>query len=138
MPKNGPIIIVEDDSDDSELLKDLFEELKVPNILRFFNSCLMALDYLLTTLEKPFLIISDINLPAMSGLDFLKKINESEQLRNKSVPFIFLSTTSNNDIIQQAYRMPVHGFFVKPTSVDEQKQMLKMIVDYWKHSRIPV
>lgn len=138
MPRSGPIIIVEDDSDDSELLKDVFEELKVPNILRFFNSCLLAMDYLLTTLEKPFLIISDINLPAMSGLDFLKKIHENEHLKKKSIPFIFLSTTSNNEIIQQAYRMPVHGFFVKPTSVEEQKQMVKMIVDYWKISKIPL
>lgn len=137
MPRNGPIIIVEDDLDDSELLKDIFEELKVPNILKFFNSCVVAFDYLLNTLEKPFLIISDINLPAMSGLDFLRKINENEHLRKKSVPFIFFSTTSNNDIIQQAYRMPVHGFFVKPTSVDEQRQMMKMIVDYWKFSKIP-
>lgn len=137
MPRSGPIIIVEDDSDDSELLKDIFEELKVPNIVRFFNSCVVALDYLITTLEKPFLIISDINLPAMSGLDLLKKINENEKLRNKSVPFIFLSTTSSNEIIQQAYRMPVHGFFVKPTSVDEQKKMMQMILDYWKFSKIP-
>lgn len=138
MPRSGPIIIVEDDSDDSELLKDVFEELQVPNILRFFNSCLLAMDYLLTTLEKPFLIISDINLPAMSGLDFLKKIHENEQLKRKSIPFIFLSTTSNNEIIHQAYRMPLHGFFVKPTSLEEQKQLIKMIVDYWKFSKIPL
>jgi len=63
MPKSGPIIIIEDDKDDQELLNEIFIELKIPNIVRFFNSCVQAFDYLITTLERPFLIISDINLP---------------------------------------------------------------------------
>jgi CheY-like chemotaxis protein len=137
MPKNGPIIIIEDDADDQELLNEIFRELQIPNFVKFFNSCLHAFEYLLTTIEKPFLIISDINLPAMTGLEMCKKIMENELVRVKSIPFIFLTTSSDRQTISQAYQLPVQGFFVKPSSIPELKDMVKMIVDYWKVCRHP-
>src|SRR5436190_15612382 len=102
MPKSGPILLIEDDQDDQEMLKEVFEELKIPNILRFFDSCCKAFDYLLTTIEKPFLIISDINMPIMSGLDLKRNINNNEILRRKGIPFVFLSTTPENTVVSQA------------------------------------
>ena len=137
MSKNGPIIIIEDDADDQELLKEVFKELQVSNILKFFDSCVHALNYLVTTMEKPFLIISDINLPAMSGLEFCKKIVESESLKMKSIPFVFLSTTSDQNVVKQAYQMFVQGFFVKPGSIQELKDTIRMILDYWNLCRHP-
>ena len=138
MPKSGPIIIVDDDHDDQELLKEAFEELKVPNILRFFDSCVSALNYLLTTIERPFLIISDVNLPAMSGFEFLKRIQQNQTLKNKCIPFIFLTTTSNNQIIQQAYQLAAQGFFVKPVTGEQLKQTIHAMIHYWKVSSVPL
>jgi CheY-like chemotaxis protein len=138
MPKTGPIIIVDDDIDDQELLRETFEELKVPNGLRFFNTSLEALNYLLTTIEKPFIIISDINLPAISGFDFLKKINDNHSLKTKCIPFIFLTTTSNSATIEQAYQLPAQGFFVKPLNGTQYKQTVNAIVEYWKAAGRPV
>jgi CheY-like chemotaxis protein len=137
MHKNGPIIIIEDDADDQELLNDILKELKVPNIIRFFNSCVHALDYMLTTIERPFLIISDINLPAMTGLELCREITNNTSLKIKSIPFVFLTTTSDQNVITQAYQMYVQGFFVKPTSISELKGMVKMIIDYWNICRHP-
>ena len=137
MPKSGPIIIIEDDKDDQELLSEIFSELKIPNILRFFNSCLQAFDYLLTTMERPFLIISDINLPAMTGLELCQRIYQHESLKKKTIPFIFLTTTNDQLVISQAYEMYVQGFFVKPSSIHELKETIRMIVEYWKFSRHP-
>jgi CheY-like chemotaxis protein len=137
MHKCGPIIIIEDDADDQELLDEIFKELKVANLLKFFNSCLQAFDYLFTTPEKPFLIISDINLPAMTGLELCKKITESNVTKGKNIPFIFLTTSNDRQSIAKAYEMPVQGFFVKPSSVDELKDMVRMILDYWNVCRYP-
>lgn len=137
IPRSGPIIIIEDDADDQELLVEIFKELQVPNIVKFFNSCLQAFDYLLTTIEKPFLIISDINLPAMTGLELCKKIMENEFVKTKSIPFVFLTTTSDHKVVAQAYEMFVQGFFVKPGSIKELKEMIMMIVNYWKVCRHP-
>jgi CheY-like chemotaxis protein len=132
MPKSGPIIIVEDDHDDQDLLKEVFEELKVPNLLRFFTSCMEALNYLLTTIENPFLIISDINLPTMNGFDFKLTINENELLRRKNIPFVFLSTNSEKTAIAKAYEVLAQGYFIKPVKLLEIKEMILKIVDYWK------
>ena len=132
MPTSGPIIIIEDDVDDQELMNEIFRELQIPNLLRFFDSSLQAFEYLLTTIERPFLILSDINLPAMTGLELCKKISETESLKMKSIPFIFLTTTSDNRVIAEAYDMFVQGFFVKPGSIKELKGTIRMIVDYWK------
>jgi len=137
MVTQGPIIIVEDDVDDQELLKEIFSELEVPNILQFFSSCQPAFDYLMNSMETPFLIISDINVPAMTGLDFCRKIRESEFLRKKTIPFIFLSTTHDQKVIIKAYEMSVQGFFVKPNSVNELKEIVRMIVGYWDKCRHP-
>jgi two-component SAPR family response regulator len=137
MPKSGPIIIIEDDFDDQEMLKEVFEELKVPNILRFFNSCIDAIDYLLTTIESPFLIISDINLPSMTGIELKQQINNNVFLRKKSIPFVFLSTTPDNYAIATAYNVWVQGYFVKPSRFRELKEMMGCILTYWKFSRQP-
>jgi len=137
MAQTGPIIIIEDDKDDQELLNEIFLELKIPNIIKFFNSCFHAFDYLLTTMEKPFLIISDINLPAMTGLELCRKLYEHNSLKKKTIPFVFLTTTNDQLVIAQAYEMFIQGFFVKPSSIHELKETIRMIVEYWKFSRHP-
>jgi CheY-like chemotaxis protein len=137
MPKSGPIIIIEDDADDQELMIEIFKELEVPNLVKYFNSCINALDYLVSSLEKPFLIISDINLPAMTGLELCQRIMENKSLRSKSIPFVFLSTSNDQNVIANAYQMSIQGFFVKPGSIDELKNIVRMIVDYWKVCRHP-
>jgi len=138
MAKNGPIIIIEDDEEDEEIFKDILQELDISNKVIWFADPHFAFEYLKKTHEQPFIIFSDVNLPRHSGVELKRNIDADEQLREKSIPFIFLSTTSSNEIIQQAYKMPIHGFFVKPTSIGEQKEMMKMIVDYWRFSKIPL
>lgn len=138
MPKSGPIIIIEDDHDDQELLREVFEELSIPNIIRFFTNCAEALDYLVTTIERPFLIISDINIPAMDGLQLKEKINENESLRKKNIPFVFLSTNSEKSTIAKAFELLAQGYFVKPVKLADIKEMIIKIVDYWKISSRPL
>ena len=137
MNENGPIIVIEDDYDDQELLKEIFSELKVSNVLKFFNSCLGAFEYLLDAVEKPFLVLSDINLPAMTGLELCRKIRNDESVNLKSIPFVFLTTTSDQRVIAEAYTMNAQGFFVKPSSIGELKNLIHVIVNYWKVCRHP-
>jgi len=138
MPKSGPIIIIEDDDDDQEVLKEVFTELQVPNLLRFFSSCKEAFEYLLTTIERPFLIISDINVPAMTGLELKEKINQHEVLRRKNIPFVFLSTTAETTTIAKAFDLLAQGYFIKPVKLLDIKEMILKIVDYWKTSSRPI
>ena len=69
MSRIGPIIIAEDDVDDQEIMREVFESLSIANPLHFFTRGEEVLDYLATTQEKPFIIISDVNLVGMNGLE---------------------------------------------------------------------
>jgi CheY-like chemotaxis protein len=136
MSKTGSIVIVEDDHDDQEMLKEVFHELEISNSVYFFTSALLAFEYLVTVTETPFLIISDINLPGVTGFELKDKINKHDGLRMKNIPFIFLSTTSDNNAIQQSYKLGAQGYFVKPRKYVEIKEMMQIIVGYWKLSSI--
>jgi CheY-like chemotaxis protein len=135
--RNGPIIIIEDDLDDQEILRMVLGELKVSNELKIFDNCSDALSYLMDTPDKPFIIISDINLPSMSGLDMRRRINDSARLRKKAIPFVFLSTSSKMESVEMAYELMAQGYFTKPNSMAELKEMMRMIVDYWKVCKHP-
>ena len=73
----------------------------------------------------------------MTGLELYQKIKENEILRAKSIPFIFLTTASDQKVIIDAYELCVQGFFVKPASINELKETVRMIVDYWKVCKRP-
>lgn len=135
--KNNYILIVEDSKHDKRLLQNVLEELKVRNRIVFAEDGMEALDYIRSHREIPFMIISDINMPGMGGLDFLKAIQEDKKLREKSVPFIFLSTSDLPSEILKAYDIHVNGYFVKPWEIDMLKKTIKLIMDYWKSSELP-
>jgi len=133
----GPAIIIEDDEDDREMLAEIFNSLDVPNVLLFFKEGNAALDYLRNTTVKPFIIITDINLPGMSGLELRAVMLKDEALRLKSIPFIFLSTSDGLHILKQVYEMQVQGYFQKENSMQGMKNQLKTIIDYWKLCKHP-
>jgi CheY-like chemotaxis protein len=137
MPKRGPILIIEDDYDDQDLLRETFQSLRVSNELLFFNRCVGALNYLKTALVRPFLILCDVNLPEMIGTELKKIMFEDPELRIKGTPFIFFSTSSHPTTISEAYNWMAHGYFVKPTTTLELKMMMRCIVDYWMMSKHP-
>jgi CheY-like chemotaxis protein len=137
MVNTGPILILEDDFEDQELLQEVLREIGIKEKMIFFEDGVKALEYLMTTTEQPFLIISDINLPGMSGLQFQQKINESEYLRKKSIPLVFLTTVENKAVIEQVYGLTVQGFFTKPSTFAEYKETLLSITDYWRICRHP-
>ena len=133
----GPIIIIEDDPDDQEVLKQVVEELQIKNPLRFFSRSTDVIHYLVATLEKPFLILSDINLPGMNGIELKKEINKNAFLRKKAIPFVFYTTSVDKTDVDEAYQMMVQGYFQKEIKMDAIKQTLKIILDYWHICRHP-
>ena len=137
MTRQGPIIVVEDDEDDREILIEVFENLHVNNELKFFNSGDEVLHYLLASKEQPFLILTDVNLPRMRGPELRRRINENEYLRNKSIPFIFLTTSADPASVKEAYDQMVQGFFQKEHSFEKVKKMIRLIIDYWTICKHP-
>ncbi len=135
--KHGSIILVDDDTDDQELLVNVFESLGITNEVQIFENGHEALLYLKQTPSQPFIIICDVNMPIMNGLELRRQINSNEFLRRRSIPFIFLSTSAEPHAINEAYEMDVQGFFVKERCYEGIQQQIKQIVDYWKECKHP-
>jgi CheY-like chemotaxis protein len=74
MNKTHPIIIIEDDLDDQQLLIDVFKELGYPNELIFFEDGEEALQFFIDKETEPFIIFSDINLPTLNGVELTEKV----------------------------------------------------------------
>ena len=121
MDKSGTIIIIEDDPDDQFVLEEVFNELGYPNKRMYFSDGLSALDYLYSTTDRPFIIISDINLPRLDGLELRKKVQNDADLSLKCIPYIYCTTALNHQAVIDAYSTSAQGFFVKPGSIEEIK-----------------
>ena len=109
----APIYIVDDDAEDEDLIKEAFVELGIRNELKFFRSAASILEELKKQAEVPFIIISDVNLPKMDGFQLREKILNDADIADKTIPFIFWSTSASEAQIKKAYDLSVHGFFLK-------------------------
>ncbi|KGO92210.1 response regulator [Flavobacterium subsaxonicum] len=131
MNKSGPIIIIEDDLDDQEMLSEVFNELDYKNEIIFFGDGEQALNYLINTDVEPFIIFSDINMPKLNGMELRAKVHQNEDLRLKSIPYLFFSTVAEQENVIDAYSKSVQGFFIKPSNFNDLKNIIKTIVEYW-------
>lgn len=137
MNKGGPIIIIEDDIDDQEALIDVFKELQFKNEVIYFGDGEDALSYLIKTTIEPFLILSDINMPKLDGLALREQIHHNEDLRLKCIPYLFFTTSSNQQHVITAYSKSVQGFFVKPKTYVRLVSTIRKILEYWKECESP-
>ena len=137
MNKNGPIVIIEDDLEDQQILEAIFQRLSVQNEVVFMGDGSAALSYLEKVHVRPFLILSDINMPRMNGFELRSLVFQSTELRAKCVPYIFFTTSTSEKIIAQAYALSVQGFFIKPDSVSGLENMIVRILGYWKDCIAP-
>jgi len=134
---HGKLILVDDDKYEKTLLELALLKKSWDVKVEYFSSPEEALHYLKNTKDEIFLMISDMNMPQMSGLDLKKKIDSDEILRTKSIPFIFASTTGTKKQVTEAYEYRVQGYFKKPSTVEKQAEMLDLIIKYWIVSRHP-
>lgn len=131
MAQKIPIVIIDDDSDDRELLGELTSELRPDHEIRYFVNGVEALKYLQTTSEQPFVILCDVNMPLMNGLELLEEIESTPFLKQKSIPFIFLSTSGDKRYVIKAYELCAQGFFQKPSEISELSSILRLTFDFW-------
>ncbi|CAG5018290.1 Response regulator rcp1 [Dyadobacter sp. CECT 9275] len=128
----GPVISVEDDEDDQYLIREILDDLQIPNAVRFFSNGSEALDYLTTTTEKPFLILCDVNMPVMNGLELRSIIEANPVLKKKAIPFIFLSTSDNKALLNEVYKGTIQGYFKKQGDYAVFRKHMDVIIRYWQ------
>jgi CheY-like chemotaxis protein len=128
------ILLVEDDEVDVKALKWAFDKLKVANPLVIARDGIEALD-LLRDLPRPYLIITDINMPRMNGIELLRKIRQSPELRDS---IVFVLTTSNDEQDKiDAYDLNVAGYMLKTDMGTSFSRAISLIDNYWKVVEFP-
>jgi CheY-like chemotaxis protein len=138
MESRDPILVIEDDSDDQELLQYVFQKLNYPNEILFFPDGQEALDFLNSNTHiTPFLILSDINLPKLDGFELRNKIRMDAELQVKCIPYLFFSTASSQQSVVNAYSLSVQGFFIKQNTVAEMEKTIRVIMEYWQRCVSP-
>ncbi len=138
MNKNGEIILIEDDLDDQALFREAYRELAIPNSLIVFQNGIQAYEYFNNTNKDLFLILSDINMPIMTGIELRDKMQQLGEMRLRTIPFLFLTTGTAPNNILYSYSHSVQGFFNKPNDYDKLKKLIKNIFEYWTACVDPV
>ena len=137
MAVKGPILLIEDDSNDADVISTAIKEIGIPNEIKVMPSAKDAYDYLCTTAEQPFLIMCDIRMPNVDGITFRRNIIQSEYLRKKSIPFVFYTGLVSQEIVNEAYDLDVQGFFEKGAGYQKIKEQMLCIFMYWKQCLHP-
>jgi CheY-like chemotaxis protein len=135
---DSPVFIVDSDLEDKDLIEDAWQELGFSNKLYFFNNAEEVIRELEAGTAAPFLIISEIDLPRVSGLQLKQHLLQHKSTNFKSIPFVFLTDMPSQAQVEQAYHLCTNGFFKKSDSFGKLKQQLIDIVKYWRESLVPI
>jgi CheY-like chemotaxis protein len=134
----GKIILVDNEKYEKELITLALYRKEWDVDVDYYKNAEEAIDHLKKyKQEEIFLIISDMNMLGMSGLDFKKKLDADKDLNAKAIPFVFVSTFATKEDVARAYNYRVQGYFSKPISIEDQAEMLDIIIRYWVISRHP-
>jgi CheY-like chemotaxis protein len=136
--KTASIIIIDDDEDDLKFIDLALTEMQVKNNVIMFDNPTKAFEFMKGMQTNPFLIMCDVNMPIMNGLQLRERINNDIALSKKAVPFLFLSTSGELELVNEAFTLNIQGYFKKPSSLPEYKKMLASIITYWHNSVRPV
>ena len=128
------ILLVEDDEVDVKALKWAFEKLKVANPLVIARDGVEALE-LMASLQRPYLVITDINMPRMNGIELLRKIRQNPDFSDS---IVFVLTTSNDEQDKiDAYNLNVAGYMLKTDMGTSFTRAISLIDNYWKVVEFP-
>jgi CheY-like chemotaxis protein len=131
MTSKAPIVVIEDDEDDQLFIQEAIESLEIVNPLVFFSNGVEAMEYLVVAQEAPLVILSDVNMPAMNGIELRQLIDLNAYLKKKCIPFVFLSTAADQGLVNTAYSMTIQGYFKKERTFAGLKEQMRSILDYW-------
>jgi CheY-like chemotaxis protein len=136
MQPQKPILLVEDDNVDAMTVKRAMRDLQVGRSVIHCVNGEEALKYLTSPdKEKPFLILLDLNMPKMNGIEFLKIIKIHQEL--KAIPIIVLTTSKEKRDVLESFELGAAGYMVKPVDYLKFVEILNKIMIYWNSSELP-
>ncbi|MHC4722381.1 MAG: response regulator [Planctomycetota bacterium] len=136
MQNSKPILLVEDDHVDVMTVKRALADLRVRNPLVHSTNGEEALAYLQEPgNHKPCLILLDLNMPKMNGVELLRTIKADKVL--KKIPVVVLTTSKSEKDIAEIFENGVAGYVVKPADYKKFVEAIRTINLYWALSELP-
>jgi len=136
MRNNKTILLVEDDKVDVMTVKRACRDLKLTNPLAVAGNGEDALEYLRNPdHELPCIILLDLNMPKMNGLEFLSVAKKDDAL--KSIPVIVLTTSHEDQDRIASFNLGVAGYMLKPVDYQQFIDVVRTIDMYWTVSELP-
>jgi Response regulator containing a CheY-like receiver domain and an HTH DNA-binding domain len=127
---------VEDDNVDAMTVRRALKDLNVPNGIVHQLDGEDALKYLRASDNKrPCVILLDLNMPRMNGIDFLKIIKNDDEL--KKIPVIVMTTSKDERDKMESFEFSVAGYIIKSTDYKKFVESLKILNLYWTLSELP-
>lgn len=127
-------LLIEDDEIERLKFVRVLEKNKYPYKLVEATNGEEALGVLEEEQEVPDIILLDLNMPKMNGLEFLKILKSSERL--KYIPVIILSTSNNHRDLKQCYEAGIAGYVVKPLKYEEYTSKIVALIEYWSKNEL--
>ena len=129
------IVMADDDLDDIMFTREALKEYQLSNDFRFVSDGAELLDYLkqnrhfANAAPRPQLILLDLNMPRMNGLEALTEIKKDPSLQ--SIPIVMLSTSGARDDIARSYDLGAASFIQKPGTYQGMVDAMRALVRYW-------
>ncbi len=136
MRSKKPILLVEDDYVDAMTVKRALRDIKVTNPMHIAGNGEEALGFLRNAKNgKPCIILLDLNLPKMNGIEFLKIAKRDESL--KRIPVVVLTTSKDEQDIVDSFNLSVAGYMIKPVDYLQFVETARTLDVYWTLSELP-
>lgn len=130
------ILLIEDDKIDVKTIKRALKELKITNPIEVCENGLEGLEYLNNSKnKKPGIILLDLNMPKMNGLEFLQERQKNKNL--KLIPVVVLTTSKTEQDKIESFKLGVAGYMIKPVDYLKFVEVIKTIDLYWTLSELP-
>lgn len=131
--KKLTILLIEDDEIERMKFKRVCEKNDFCHTVEEASNGEVALN-ILGRDHLPDIILLDLNMPKMDGIEFLKKLKATEAL--KFIPIIVLSTSNNYNDVKQCYEIGASGYMIKPLHFEEYKQKIVSLIKYWESNEL--
>lgn len=134
--KGATILLVEDDDIDAKIVERAFNKLRIANPIIRATDGVMALELLRDgTVSRPYIILLDLNMPKMGGLEMLEVLRGDKDLSN-SIVFVLTTSKDDEDKIA-AYNQNIAGYIVKEKLQNGFDELVKLLDYYWRIVELP-
>jgi len=134
--KHATILLVEDDDIDAKIVERAFNKLRIANSIVRAKNGIMALELLRSgTVPRPYIILLDLNMPKMGGLEMLEELRGDKNLSN-SIVFVLTTSKYDEDKVA-AYNQNIAGYILKEKLQDGFEDLVKLLDCYWRIVELP-